>query len=39
MKCSPDKKIVIAVDGFSSCGKSTFAKKIASALGYVFIAT
>ena len=28
MKCSPDKKIVIAVDGFSSCGKSTFAKKI-----------
>ena len=39
MKCSPDKKIVIAVDGFSSCGKSTFAKKIASALGYVFIDT
>ena len=39
MKCSPDKKIVIAVDGFSSCGKSTFAKKIASALGYVFVDT
>ena len=25
------KKIVIAIDGFSSCGKSTFAKAIAAA--------
>ena len=24
-----NKKIVIAIDGFSSCGKSTFAKAIA----------
>ncbi len=34
-----DKKIVIAVDGFSSCGKSTFAKAIAARLGYIFIDT
>ncbi len=32
-------KLTIAVDGFSSCGKSTFAKKIAATLGYVFIDT
>ena len=30
-------KIIIAVDGFSSCGKSTFAKAIAAELGYIFI--
>lgn len=34
-----DKKIIIAVDGFSSCGKSTFAKAIAARLGYIFIDT
>lgn len=33
------KKIVIAIDGYSSCGKSTFAKAIAASLGYVFIDT
>ena len=33
------KKIVIAIDGFSSCGKSTFAKAIARRLGYIFIDT
>lgn len=33
------KKIVIAVDGFSSCGKSTFAKMVAARLGYIFIDT
>ncbi len=32
-----EKKIVIAVDGFSSCGKSTFAKQIAKKLNYLFI--
>ena len=32
-------KIIIAVDGFSSCGKSTFAKAIARRLGYIFIDT
>lgn len=34
-----NRKIVIALDGFSSCGKSTFAKAIASRLGYIFIDT
>lgn len=32
-------KIIIAIDGHSSCGKSTFAKAIATMLGYVFIDT
>lgn len=32
-----NKKIVIAVDGHSSCGKSTFAKKIARMLDYIYI--
>lgn len=31
------KKLTIAIDGFSSGGKSTFARAIASRLGYVFI--
>jgi cytidylate kinase len=31
------KKIIIAVDGYSSCGKSTFAKAIARELGYIYI--
>ncbi len=34
-----DKKITIAVDGYSSCGKSTLAKALAKKLGYVFIDT
>jgi cytidylate kinase len=34
-----NRKIIIAVDGFSSCGKSTFAKAIAARLGYIFIDT
>lgn len=33
------KKITIAIDGYSSCGKSTFAKAIAARLGYLFIDT
>ena len=33
------RKIIIAIDGFSSCGKSTFAKAIAAKLGYIFIDT
>lgn len=36
---STDRKIIIAVDGYSSCGKSTFAKAIAARLGYIFIDT
>ncbi len=35
--CLTNKKIIIAVDGFSSCGKSTFARAIAARLGYIFI--
>ncbi|MEE9374017.1 MAG: (d)CMP kinase [Saprospiraceae bacterium] len=31
------KKIVIAIDGFSSCGKSTLAKDLAQKLNYTFI--
>lgn len=31
------KRFIIAIDGYSSCGKSTFAKAIASRLGYLFI--
>ena len=30
-------KITIAVDGYSSCGKSTLAKQLAKKLGYIFI--
>ncbi len=33
------KKIIIAVDGHSSCGKSTLAKRLASKLGYAYIDT
>ncbi|WP_314205820.1 (d)CMP kinase [Capnocytophaga bilenii] len=33
------KKIIIAVDGYSSTGKSTTAKAVAKALGYVYIDT
>lgn len=31
------KKIIITIDGWSSCGKSTLAKQLAKALGYVYI--
>jgi cytidylate kinase len=33
------KKMVIALDGHSSCGKSSTAKRVAKKLGYVFIDT
>ncbi len=33
------KKITIAIDGFSSTGKSTLAKSLAKSLGYVYIDT
>ena len=39
MSDSKNAKIIIAIDGFSSCGKSTFAKQIAARLGYIFIDT
>lgn len=31
------KKITIAIDGFSSCGKSTMAKDLAHQIGYIYI--
>jgi cytidylate kinase len=34
-----DKKIIIAIDGFSSTGKSTLAKELAKHLGYVYVDT
>ena len=33
------KKITIAIDGFSSTGKSTLAKQIANQLGYIYVDT
>ena len=33
------KKIIIAIDGFSSCGKSTMAKDLAREIGYVYVDT
>jgi len=32
-----DRKLVIAIDGYSSCGKSTFARAIAKELKYIYI--
>ncbi|MCE2711831.1 MAG: (d)CMP kinase [Cryomorphaceae bacterium] len=32
-----DKRLTIAIDGYSSCGKSTLAKALAKSLDYVFI--
>ena len=31
------KKIIVTIDGWSSCGKSTLAKQLAKKLGYVYI--
>jgi cytidylate kinase len=31
------KKLIIAIDGHSSCGKSTFAKAIAKELNYIYV--
>ncbi len=33
------KKITIAIDGYSSCGKSTMAKELARRIGYVYVDT
>jgi cytidylate kinase len=32
-----EKKLIIAIDGYSSCGKSTFARLIAKEVNYIFI--
>lgn len=34
-----DQKIIVAIDGFSSTGKSTVAKQLASKLGYIYVDT
>ena len=33
------KKIIIAIDGFSSCGKSSTAKVVSAILGYSYVDT
>ena len=33
------KKIIVAIDGHSSCGKSTMAKKLAREVGYIYVDT
>ncbi len=33
------KKITIAIDGYSSCGKSTMAKALAKKIGYIYVDT
>ena len=33
------KKIIVAIDGFSSCGKSTIAKALAKYAGYTYVDT
>lgn len=33
------KKIIVAIDGHSSCGKSTMAKALAKAVGYIYVDT
>lgn len=33
------KRITIAIDGFSSCGKSTMAKDLAKEIGYIYVDT
>ena len=34
---SKNKKIIITIDGWSSCGKSTLARQLAKALGYIYV--
>src|SRR5690606_6798008 len=34
-----ERKIIIAIDGFSSTGKSTLAKQLAKHLGYIYVDT
>lgn len=36
---NPNNKIVIAIDGYSSCGKSTMAKDLAKEIGYIYVDT
>ena len=34
---SKKKKIIITIDGWSSCGKSTLARQLAKSLGYIYV--
>ena len=34
-----DKKIIVAVDGYSSCGKSSMARALAKNIGYIYVDT
>lgn len=34
---APRKNTIIAIDGYSSCGKSTLAKALAKRLGYIYV--
>ena len=34
-----DKKIIVAVDGYSSCGKSSMARTLAKNIGYIYVDT
>ena len=36
---SPDPALIIAIDGYSACGKSTLARNLANELGYLYIDT
>ncbi|MBQ8938741.1 MAG: (d)CMP kinase [Paludibacteraceae bacterium] len=35
----PNRKLIVAIDGYSSCGKSTIAKALASYAGYTYVDT
>ncbi len=37
MTTKKEKRIIITIDGWSSCGKSTLARQLAAKLGYVYI--
>ena len=39
MKICVMKKIIVAIDGYSSCGKSTVAKQLAQYAGYTYVDT
>ena len=32
-------KIIVAIDGYSSCGKSSMARTLAEAIGYIYVDT
>lgn len=34
-----DKKIIVAIDGYSSCGKSSMARALAQRIGYIYVDT